>query len=31
MDRFKKIIAQRQIIKGMVIKNLKEKYVGSTL
>src|SRR3989338_7000157 len=30
-DRLKKIIAQRQIIKGMVIKNLKEKYVGSTL
>ena len=31
MDRLKKIIAQRQIIKGMVVKNLKEKYVGSTL
>ncbi|MDO8602982.1 MAG: ABC transporter permease [Candidatus Omnitrophota bacterium] len=27
--RFKKIIAERQIIRGMVIKNLKSKYIGS--
>lgn len=29
MDRFKKIIAERQIIRGMVIKNLRSKYIGS--
>ena len=27
--RFKKIIAERQIIRGMVVKNLRSKYVGS--
>lgn len=31
LKKIKKIIAQRQIIKSMVIKNLKDKYVGSTL
>lgn len=31
IDRFKKIIAQGQIVKSMVVKNLKDKYVGSTL
>ena len=31
VDRFIKIIAQRQIIKSMAIKNLKGKYVGSAL
>jgi len=30
-NRFVKIIAQRQIIKSMVVKNLKDKYVGSAL
>ena len=30
-NRIKKLIAQRQIIKSMAIKNLKAKYVGSTL
>lgn len=30
-ERFGKIIAQRPIIKSMVIKNLKDKYVGSAL
>jgi len=29
IDRFKKIIAERQIIRGMVIKNLRSKYIGS--
>lgn len=29
MGRFRTIIAERQIIKGMVIKNLQSKYVGS--
>lgn len=29
--RIKKVIAQRQIIKSMAVKNLKEKYVGSAL
>ncbi|MBU3911101.1 MAG: ABC transporter permease [Candidatus Omnitrophica bacterium] len=31
IDRFKKIISQRQIIKSMTVKNLKEKYIGSAL
>lgn len=31
VDRFRKIIEQRQIIKSMVTKNLKDKYVGSVL
>ncbi|MBU1912688.1 MAG: ABC transporter permease [Candidatus Omnitrophica bacterium] len=30
-DKVKKIIAERQIVKSMTIKNLKEKYVGSSL
>ncbi len=30
-DRIKKVIAQRQIIKGMAVKKLKDKYVGSVL
>jgi len=30
-ERFKKIIAQRQIIESMTVKNLKDKYIGSTL
>lgn len=30
-DRLKKILAQRQITKAMTIKNLKDKYIGSTL
>lgn len=31
VDRFRKIIRQRHIIKSMAIKNLKDKYVGSML
>jgi len=31
VDRFKKIIAQRQIVKSMVVKNLQDKYIGSAL
>jgi ABC-2 type transport system permease protein len=31
IGRFKKIIAERQIIKSMTRKNLKEKYVGSSI
>lgn len=30
-ERFEEVIGQRHIIKGMVIKNLKDKYVGSFL
>lgn len=31
IDRFIRIISRRQVIKGMVLKNLKDKYVSSTL